>query len=812
MIPTGWGPSPAAETARRTSEKAQIQDIKERFGNYIRNVKSMRNQIKQGEDTSTIQHLQEELITIRNLYEKEIGELREKLEQSYQEGNRDGLSGRQSNLMAADYQSRLLEMSRDILKKDEDIRALHLILATQESDIQSLKGSAIAPSVQLDLAKQELRELQGNILMAQNKYEEEFSQRLTLQDQLRELKHHTDDIRQIHMKETQELQAQVAQSQTLVLRLEDELRCISRGGPALVEAVQRIQEASEAEVKRLQSETESFYNQNLMELQMRMDNDQILLGQAQEDNKRLYRRVEELTSEVTALEKKLFEEGRNSRTLIEKLEAEHMKGLQHIRALEARLEELQDLLLAKMKELNTFQESNVSLRNELDAMKAMLEEEEHQMTIGNWHCPQTSSSSSNPLTDSFPSSVHNFIPEHYKTPEVLPLITTSYSNDTSSAPSTEESSLKGENTVEDVQDQIDQFKRSTSAPPRSSQMPKRSKRQDSFCSVTDNTNPKCINKIPPLTRNDRTNAVSSALGYLEISEVDPSGNFVRIVNQSLDKEEDIGGCLLQQNIQGHPVSIYRFPPKTRVMARCVVTIWASSAGVTHNPPTDFLWKEKSKFVTEQRCTTILCTSNGKAMAWFTPLKNKMRKSVKKNLLESEPISEVHASEQPKKDGEPITEEDTDSPPAHRRLEKVPTLLKRDKIPPAVLPMTSSPWTHSTSSPTHPDFTPSRFVPLGSDGNSQCRQTRLPTAKTEPTSGVPSAGSRHGRDPAISPVSKNSRGPTRSAGAVRGTLRLLIPGSFAPPSAQHQAGLQILQSVQNLGFQPPMPQPPAPTSW
>ncbi|XP_072255058.1 vimentin-like [Pyxicephalus adspersus] len=659
MIPTGGGPSPSAEMVRRSSEKAQIQDIKERFSNYIRNVKSIRNQLKQGDNTSAVQHLQDELITIRTLYEKEIGELREKLEQSYRDGSRDGLGGRTTNLMAAEYQSRLLEMSRDILKKDEDIRALQMVVAQQESDIQSLKGAAIAPSIQLDLAKQELRELQENIIMAQTKYEEEFSQRLTLQDQVQKLTHHMEDIKQIHMKETQELRAQIAQSQALVLQLEDELRSVSRGGPALVEAVQRIQEASEAEVKRLHSETESAYNQNLLELQMRLNNDQILLGQAQEDNQHLYQRVEELTSEVTVLEKKLFEKGTNSRTLMEKLEVENMKGLQHIRALEARLEEMQDLLLAKMKELNTFQESNVSLRSELDALKSMLEEEEHQMSSNNWHLPQTPSSSSIPLTESFQSSIH--IPEYHTTTEVLPSITTSYSSEPSTSTLTEESFLKGENNVEDTQDHIDQLGRSASAPLLNSQTPDLSKSQGSLCS--ENVNPKCIRKTPPLTSKKKT-AVS-----------------------------------------------------------------------------------------------------------------RIRKSQEKKLVAPEAVSPVHTPEQQKQDGEPITERDTQSPeflPAHHsRLEKVPSLLKREKISSAVLQVTSSPWTQSTASPTHPDFTPSRFVPLGSDGNSQCRQTRL---------------------------------------AGKGTLRLLLPGSFAPPSAQHQAGLQILQSVQNLDFQPPMPKPPSPTSW
>ncbi|MEE6520395.1 hypothetical protein FKM82_018256 [Ascaphus truei] len=44
-------------------------------------------------------------------------------------------------------------------------------------------------------------------------------------------------------------------------------------------------------------------------------------------------------------------------------------------------------------------------------------------------------------------------------------------------------------------------------------------------------------------------------------------------------------------------------------------------------------------------------------------------------------------------------------------------------------------------------------------------------------------------------------------ARKGTLKLLLPGSFSPICDQHKTGIQILQSVQNLSFQPAMPRPP-----
>ncbi|CAH2272571.1 Hypothetical predicted protein [Pelobates cultripes] len=156
----------------------------------------------------------------------------------------------------------LWELNRQLLKKDDEIGALQLVVAQKEADIQTLRGAAISPAIKLDLAKQELGELQRNIHMSQTKYEEEFFQRLKLQDEIMSLNQHIESLTQSHFKVTQELRARVSQSEALVLQLEEKLRSASRSSPTLTETVQKIQEASEAEMKRMQNQTENIYNQS----------------------------------------------------------------------------------------------------------------------------------------------------------------------------------------------------------------------------------------------------------------------------------------------------------------------------------------------------------------------------------------------------------------------------------------------------------------------------------------------------------------------------------------------------------------------
>ncbi|XP_075458973.1 lamin tail domain-containing protein 1 isoform X2 [Ascaphus truei] len=743
------------------------------------------------------------------MYDQEIQNLQGKLELDHMDRTKDSPVSHTSSLLATEYQSRVLQLSTELLRRDEEIQALQLLVAQREADIQVSKAAAISPSIQLNLAMQELQGLQRNALMAQKKYEDEFSQRLDLQEKLLELNRYIRNQKESQIKESQEVSERAARSEALVQKLEDRVRRGSRGDPGLMETVQKIQEASEAEVKRLQNETVAVYNQSLLELQMRMNNDQALLGEAQEENLSLHQQVEELTTEGTLLEKKLHSEEANNRAVTEKLEAEHMRGLQHIRGLEARLEEIQDLFLAKMKEVDAFQNKNVSLSNELDSLKSMLEEEGQQMSPAQLLFAPTL-----PQMDSFQSPVRNLVPEYTKSfllhpPESL-----------LSATSAGAYRTRDEKTI-DKRSQSEQLKRPSSAPianlhiRTSGQGPG----QASLPSLKETSHPKQMKGKPLSAHFAYNTAISSALGNMEIVEVNPSSNFVRLINRSLDKEEDIGGFVLQQNVLGHPVSLYRFPPKIRVMANTTVTVWAAEAKVSHKPPSDFVWKEQDIFVTEPQCTTILCKANGQAVAWYTPMRVRRGNAIEKyEIYATGHTDDTIPSQVPIRNG-PRKEEreihsDAESvghvleqPPVPHRQERVKVLLRRERELPPVLPATSSPWTHSTASSTHPHYSLGRSLAMGNDGSSLCRQSRSQSAKTDPTPGALYAGSRRGRNPSASHGSRNSRGPTRSAGARKGTLKLLLPGSFSPICDQHKTGIQILQSVQNLSFQPAMPRPP-----
>ena len=75
--------------------------------------------------------------------------------------------------------------------------------------------------------------------------------------------------------------------------------------------------------------------------------------------------------------------------------------------------------------------------------------------------------------------------------------------------------------------------------------------------------------------------------------------------------------MVQQNVGGHPVAVFRFPPRSKFPPDATITIWAAmNDPQLHNPPTDFFWKEQQKWGTGPECTTILCRANGQVNRLF----------------------------------------------------------------------------------------------------------------------------------------------------------------------------------------------------
>ncbi|XP_061462780.1 lamin isoform X2 [Rhineura floridana] len=115
-------------------------------------------------------------------------------------------------------------------------------------------------------------------------------------------------------------------------------------------------------------------------------------------------------------------------------------------------------------------------------------------------------------------------------------------------------------------------------------------------------------------------------GRVAVEEVDLEGKFVRLRNKS-NEDQSLGNWQIKRQNGDEAPICYRFPPKFTLKAGQVVTIWASGAGVSHNPPTDMVWKNQSSWGSGDSLRTALLTSAGEEVA--------MRKLVRTVVINDE---------------------------------------------------------------------------------------------------------------------------------------------------------------------------------
>ncbi|XP_062821115.1 lamin isoform X1 [Anolis carolinensis] len=102
-------------------------------------------------------------------------------------------------------------------------------------------------------------------------------------------------------------------------------------------------------------------------------------------------------------------------------------------------------------------------------------------------------------------------------------------------------------------------------------------------------------------------------GKVAVEEVDLEGKFVRLRNKSSEDQALGSWQIKRQNGDEAPI-VYRFPPKFTLKAGQVVTIWASGAGISHNPPSDMVWKNQTSWGSGDSLRTALLTSSGEEVA------------------------------------------------------------------------------------------------------------------------------------------------------------------------------------------------------
>jgi len=739
-------------------EKDYLQSLNDRFASYVSRVRQMREQsgrMETGNLVNTTKILEDEIIALKGMYERQLEELRDKLEVMARERTQHQLAAAKNSALVAELQDKLGEETSARKKTENALADAHRVIAEKEVLLQDARVTTTQhQNAHMD-TKRDRDGLQSALTQTQQALDVEVAARADLQTLANQLKEKLNFQQQLHEKELHEMRCRLDEAERTILLAEERLHEHNIIDENLSAMLAKVKLHSEVELRRFKEEAEISYHNGVNQIRMQLDNESRNLAAATDDNIHLKAQVEALNSKNINLEAKCSSLEAQNAGLIQSLEMERQQATNTIKNLEAKLRELQEALMAKVRELGLAYNAHLPLDLELDAFATLLEAEERRLNLA--------MESKLTLTPVRSHTWHATPTEKVVIPATKRPATTlgiAHSPATTSTavlrrPKTISGTLAGTK-VKPVVHPI-----TTSSPYRHT-----------------------WSYVPNFV--DYHSPTSSHTGNVRILEVNPDGNYVRVFNTSSFKDEEIGGFMIQQNVAGRPVTVFRFPPRTRLKALSHATVWSAASLSRHNPPSDFLWKDQHKWGTGPECTTILCKPNGQAVAWTTA-------AYPFGVPNQIPTRDTGPTVLPETglDKGPVTERTSPRSPRFKAPDPVPREIE------------GKPFSNPPTDPLHPHTVQPRTKTGGHDAMSMHPQARSQTERPDPSGASRTGGAPLRRFTGTSLPNCKSSAPKNGQG---GSIRVLPATDFSSPSQKHEDRLSQLSSQQKVEFAPPMPRP------
>ncbi|XP_072032641.1 lamin-A-like [Amphiura filiformis] len=106
---------------------------------------------------------------------------------------------------------------------------------------------------------------------------------------------------------------------------------------------------------------------------------------------------------------------------------------------------------------------------------------------------------------------------------------------------------------------------------------------------------------------------SSSTGLVSIIDADPDGDFIKLHNNA-DDDQSMGGWHVKRTVDDDEEVSYKFPSKYVLKKDKEVTIWASGAGRSHNPPNHLVFRSEESWGSGDHMETKLVDGSGEVMA------------------------------------------------------------------------------------------------------------------------------------------------------------------------------------------------------
>ncbi|XP_063423081.1 70 kDa neurofilament protein-like isoform X2 [Mytilus trossulus] len=354
----------------REKEKKDMQDLNERFANYIEKVRFLEAQNRKL--ASELENLKtkwgKETSAIKSMYEQELAEARKLIDDLTKDKNKLEI---QNSSLQEDMNN--LRRQMDDLKKyhaidQEQINKLNQQLSDYESEINMLRRTISSLETERGRDKERINKLQSEVDRLRIDLNNETLNHLDAENRRQTLEEEMEFLKKVHEQELKELAALAYRDTT------EENREFWKS--ELSQAIRDIQSEYDNKVDQLRGDMESYYNLKVQEFRTGATKQNMEVTHVKEENKKLVKNISDLKGRLADLEGRNAQLESQYNSLLREYESIQSEHTMETVKLKEEITNLRSEMEAILVELQSLMDAKLSLELEIAAYRKLLESEE----------------------------------------------------------------------------------------------------------------------------------------------------------------------------------------------------------------------------------------------------------------------------------------------------------------------------------------------------------------------------------------------------------------------------------------------------